>query len=517
MSISNKTSKLTGLPGKILVYALLLGVLATYLFFQNPLGISVPVFIITGFLILISLAWQNNIIISWKNAWLIVPIIVFAAMVAVRANGFITFLNITTILVLCLLFAFLFQSGNILKFGVFNYFSAGIISGFEIGILKPSSTGTQAWQEAQKNGGVSPQLSAVFRGLFMATPVIILFTILFSSADAAFELAAKDFLKLLRLDNIPELFSRFIFTVIAAWLCMGGIAYSLRETETGMEKVTIDTHMKKPLGLTETAVILISLNVLFAVFVAIQFQYFFGGQQNISVAGFTYAEYTRRGFAELVFVAIFTLALCLVLQTLMRVDSKTDHSWFEGLVVLLILMTGVVLVSSFQRLMLYEQAYGWTQLRTYVHVFIICLGALLLIFLFSVHFSNSRIFAFGLFITCMGFVMGLNVLNPDAFIARQNIARYAANNQLDVVYLATLSEDAIPELLWLLDVVNSEDAQVIGGALHDYLNRLEAMQTESGWQSWNWSRTGAYQSMMEARPKLEQYPAQRYYWNFPVD
>ena len=42
----------------------------------------------------------------------------------------------------------------------------------------------------------------------------------------------------------------------------------------------------------------IPVNLLFLVFVWIQFVYLFGGQANISAEGYTYAEYARRGFFD---------------------------------------------------------------------------------------------------------------------------------------------------------------------------------------------------------------------------
>jgi hypothetical protein len=518
MSINEQqASRSSTLAGKIFLFAILLGLFATYLFFQRPLGISVFVFVLAGLLILFGLGIFNNIKPSLKNAWLVIPLVLFASLVSVRANGFTAFLNISAVLILCLLLAYLFQSGNILKFSILNYLSSSIQSGIEIGILRPPSASAQAWKEAQQNGGVSPRLAAISRGLLLALPVVIVFAILFSSADAAFELAARDFLRFLRLDNLPELVARLVFTLFAAWLCLGGLSYALRESQPTSTNNGRPSQPTWKLGFTETAVVLGSVNALFAAFVIIQFRYFFGGQKNISVAGFSYAEYTHRGFAELVIVAIFTLGLCLILQAITRKDSPFARWGFEGLVFLLVLFTGVVLVSAFQRLVLYEQAYGWTQLRTYVHVFMLCLGILLVCFLFSVHFTNPRFFAHGVFLTFLGFILILNILNTDAFIARQNIARYAETGQLDVIYLATLSDDANSELLWLLNAAKQEDAQVIGSALHDRLDRLEESQKRSGWPGWNWSRHKALQKLQQARPLLENYPPKQYHWNFPID
>ncbi len=42
-----------------------------------------------------------------------------------------------------------------------------------------------------------------------------------------------------------------------------------------------------------------SINLLFAVFISVQFAYLFGGERNIAAQGFTFAEYAHRGFFEL--------------------------------------------------------------------------------------------------------------------------------------------------------------------------------------------------------------------------
>ncbi len=65
------------------------------------------------------------------------------------------------------------------------------------------------------------------------------------------------------------------------------------------------------LGFTESTVVLIAVDLLFALFVFIQFRYLFGGQANITPVGYTYSEYARRGFGELVAVAFLSLGLIL--------------------------------------------------------------------------------------------------------------------------------------------------------------------------------------------------------------
>lgn len=68
------------------------------------------------------------------------------------------------------------------------------------------------------------------------------------------------------------------------------------------------------LGFVELSIVLGSVVTLFTIFVVMQFQYFFGGHTNINVEGFTYSEYARRGFGELVTVAFFALLMLLTFK-----------------------------------------------------------------------------------------------------------------------------------------------------------------------------------------------------------
>ena len=53
-------------------------------------------------------------------------------------------------------------------------------------------------------------------------------------------------------------------------------------------------------------------------------------------------------------------------------------------------------------------------------------------------------------LTDFGAVGDGHTLNTDAFIAQQNISRYQETGKIDAIYLASLSDDALPDLLPLL-------------------------------------------------------------------
>src|SRR6476620_3684024 len=76
--------------------------------------------------------------------------------------------------------------------------------------------------------------------------------------------------------------------------------------------------------------------------------------------------------------------------------------------------------------------------------------------------ERGQIFAFGGFLSLIIALAGFNLLNPDAFIAEQNIQRYLATGQLggepsagavrgaprlDTTYLTDMSADAVPVIM----------------------------------------------------------------------
>jgi hypothetical protein len=124
------------------------------------------------------------------------------------------------------------------------------------------------------------------------------------------------------------------------------------------------------------------------------------------------------------------------------------------------------------------------------------LGFAFLWFLVILWYQPDR-FAIGALVAALGFLITLNVVNPDAFIARQNLARYQAIGKLDMYYLTRLSDDAIPILVRHIDQVGDADRPV----LNDHLKaRLNDMQNNPAWRRWpafHLARWRAYRLLAE--------------------
>ena len=312
--------------------------------------------------------------------------------------------------------------------------------------IQLSQTGKEQNPEKAKPG------LAILRGVLITIPLLLLFGLLLASADRIFsELlgSAFDWLKFDIFDNfIPQTF----FVLLLTWFGAAALWHALTKSEKPLT-IQPDKPLFKPfLGMTETSIALISLNVLFALFLVVQFRYFFAGSANVSIDGFTYAEYARRGFFELVAVALIASALYFSLASFTKRDSQAKKRAFSVLAGLLLAQVGVMLISAFQRLRLYEQAYGFTSSRLAAHVFMVFVGLLLLALVLMELTNSFRRLGLVLMLGVLAFALVMVGLNEDALIAQQNLERAVQGEKLDAAYLVHgLTNDAVPTLFRTMD------------------------------------------------------------------
>jgi hypothetical protein len=291
----------------------------------------------------------------------------------------------------------------------------------------------------------------------------------------------------------------------------------LHAAQKSGERVEEKTWVSPFLGFTESAIVLGSVVILFIAFVVVQFQYFFGGQANISIEGYTYSEYARKGFGELVTVAIFSLLLLLGLGAITRRETAQQRRTFSILGIGLVGLVIVMLIAAFQRLALYEMAYGFSRLRTYTHVFMIWLGLLLVAVVVLEVLRRERAIALAMVLAGLGFVISLNVLNVDAFIVRQNIQREIRSTNdkvfaegradLDTQYFLDLSDDAIPPLVSAFHSQSLPDSvkEKIGAALACKQHERKQNDSKVPWQSFHFSRWNAETAFKEISTDLDAY------------
>jgi hypothetical protein len=246
------------------------------------------------------------------------------------------------------------------------------------------------------------------------------------------------------------------------------------------------------LGITEIGITLGLLDALFLFFVFIQLRYLFGGAALVqATTGLTWAEYARRGFFELVAVAALALPLLLGADALLRRENRSHAHLFRLLAGALVLLLFVVLASAFERMRLYQEAFGLTELRLYVTAFLGWLAVLFAWFMATVLRGRRDRFAFGALVSGFLAIGLLNAINPDAVIVRTNAGRVDLRHRLDTEYVTSLSADAVPEAIAALPRLQGEERRDLAGSLL----KQWSPPSDRDWRTWNWSRARAWEAV----------------------
>ncbi|MFB9991767.1 DUF4153 domain-containing protein [Deinococcus oregonensis] len=344
-------------------------------------------------------------------------------------------------------------------------------------------------------------------GLILTVPVLLVFGGLLAGADGGF---AQLISGLWRWN--PENLITGTFKVLI-WLAFaGGLAYpalmALSPTLFGTATEPTEERGGR-LGLIETGMPLLALGALFLVFLFTQFPYFLSGVNLPD--GFTFAEYVRRGFSELLWVAFLTLGLLLAAFGLTQPEVRAQAT-YRLLNLAVLLPLALVLVSAANRWRLYTLAYGLSEIRV--------LGAALLVWLvlalvwLSVCLWRGTVRRFAYPALLAGFVTLLlaTLIKPGALIARVNVSREltAVTNvtrstpqQANVWTLIQLGADAVPTVVTNLDTLtrtcppterdcNNSRAHVVQRLKQDYGRARDP-------RVWNISQERARRAVEELR------------------
>jgi len=481
--------------GLIIGISLILGLLFDYFFYNKIPGISFPIYVIFIILGLFTISCILKKQINKQVVWLLIPLVFFSTMVFIRTSTLLTFFNVFISLILLLLIAKIVYRNKDSNFLMNDYVKIILLP---LNFVFPLFRTLSDLFSLHKVNNDQKILSHIVKGVVMAIPVIFIFIFLLSSADLIFQKYISD---LVTINILPETFFRVILILIVTFIFIGAYLYIFQESKK--QNNVKQENKKYIIGNIESSVILGLVNVLFFLFILVQLTYLFGGESNISAQGFTYAEYARQGFFELIAVAVISLLLLLTIEKYITKKEESPILGFKILSTTMIAQVIVIMVSAFTRLLLYEEAYGFTTLRLYSHIFIVLLGIIFCLLVYKIHWDNrENMFALRVFISIILFLAGMNLLNPDLFIVQQNIQRFTTTEKIDVYYLSSLSDDAIPEVVKTLDILDEDTKNSLGYELYW---RTQQNSNFTKWQSFNISRTRAKGILNSRIKELENY------------
>jgi hypothetical protein len=351
-------------------------------------------------------------------------------------------------------------------------------------------------------------------------PLLLVFGLLFASADAIFASFAGHLVDW-HVD-LGELPLRSGVAFLIAWAVAGLFAVAtgigeirlpgeadaaapIRDAPPPMQSLGAMVATREPtaaatprLGTVEALTVVVAIDALFALFVGLQLAYLFGGLDTMAAGGITYANYARRGFFEL--VAVTCLAGCVVVGLHAVVAERTRA--FVAASLALAGLTAIVLASAAYRLALYQDAYGWTELRFYVAATIVWLGVGIAAAAVLLVRDRMRWLGHAMAIGAVVVLVGLNAIGPQRVVAEANVARLLdpslvppdGRQGIDLDYALTLGHDADPSLAAALPALSGSDHDVLATDLETrWLDLGNPRYT--GWPAWNLARARAVDAL----------------------
>ena len=329
---------------------------------------------------------------------------------------------------------------------------------------------------SRRNSGAILRAAAIVLGTLVLLAVVLA---LLASADMVFGSFFAGIAEWLRELSFGTVLWHIVRAVILALLIASGLTF-LRDPAPTQLKRTASGRERRALPFL---VPVLTLDLVYVLFCAIQLRYLFGGAEAASMAG-GWAEYARTGFFQLVAVAVIDLALCLF-------GTDADRFADKGGTVLriadavMLLLTAVILVSAWYRMHLYIAAFGLSVLRlmTLWGMLMIALGLLLAGGkLVRPDFGFWRVF----FAAAVVSWTLLSLAGPAARAADYNVDAYLDGRlpQADVDYLSALGCDARPAVKRLLAESDEYD-DAAWNALICFDE--EAHDAAQRWSSWKWS------------------------------
>ena len=492
-------------PAVLLSLAFAFGILAQYLFFRSALGINVGIAAVVV-LAVASRVRPDGARMDRLDRWIVPAAIVFAFLPALRVDLMLLLFDVPATLVLVTMAAVSFAGVPLTRRAVDILVVLGLVVVGRIvagGALLLAAFPDLGRPLALRSGG---RIGSVGIGVAIAFPFLVVFALLFASADAVFSSAVTNVFDF-RKWSFGEFIGRVLLAAGFAWVAGGLFIVAGRRTDTTMPAVL--PRLRGLLSSTAGTTTLLAIDALFLFFVGLQLAYLFGGIDTLNATGLTYSAYARRGFFELIAVAVLAGGLLFAVELVVAKRTRL----YLGAALTLALATLFIVVSAAYRMQLYQVAYGWTEQRFYALAGIAWLGAGGACAAVLIWRDATRWLLHASGVIALAVAIAVNLIGPSAVVARQNLERVVdpsglpadASRELDAQYLTSLGDGAIPTLVEFLPHLRASDRAALGSALRTFA--LEGRSLESvSFPAFSLDRERARQALVVVADELRSYP-----------
>ena len=277
-------------------------------------------------------------------------------------------------------------------------------------------------------------------GVVITIPLLVVVVLLLGEADVVFA------------DLVENVFSGFEFAdafgmcFVFAGALFGAYAWLSNFVNKGVKISEREKRTKEPAILI---VIGIALGLVYLLFCGIQIMYLFAGVGQLP-EGYTYAEYARQGFSELMFVCLINLLIVLI-----------GTKYFRENIVLKIVLTVItgctylMVISSAYRMYMYISVYQMSVLRIWVLWTLVWLTFILTGALITVYNNKFSLFVYSMIVTSALYLV-FAYAKPAYLVANYNLSDHYDESNIDFYYLRHMNPDACPAILDYYEEADNE-------------------------------------------------------------
>lgn len=225
------------------------------------------------------------------------------------------------------------------------------------------------------------------------------------------------------------------------------------------EKVRKDIRTLAVVPMAGMIPALVSAVILYLLFIGLQGSYYLDALRGVLPEGFTYSEYARQGFFELVALSVLNLGIICLAYLLYRRKAAGKKAALAGgflkyYTVVISVLTLFLIATAMTKMYLYIQAYGLTPLRVIPSVFMAFLAMVFLLTAAS-RFVRVPVMRISVCVFAAGFTV-MALCGMDGRIASYNLNRWQ-NGTLDAVPEETLVRGHLASVLPVYEVWKNGD------------------------------------------------------------
>lgn len=289
------------------------------------------------------------------------------------------------------------------------------------------------WSEFRKEnkGRLNFRIKGIIIGTLAGIPILAVIVWLLADADMVFSSILLRFEWLKPETWLGKLFYIFCIFILAYG---AGCCYESRLIPEGKKRQE-EKKWEPTSGITFTTL----LAIVYLFFCGIQVMYLFVGGMRLP-EGYSYAQYAREGYFQLFVVCLMNLIILIFCRSVYRTNRILQ--------ILLAVISGctyIMIASSMYRMILYVENYGLSTLR----VLVLWSLAVLTIWMAGVFLyiwkDSFPLFRFGMAALVVLYLV-LAFGRKDYVISWYNLNVADSKQEIDIIYLTRLSEDAAPAI-----------------------------------------------------------------------